>query len=153
MWIIQEIAWASNPAVGVEDDFETSFQQLEMAAYHLESMLKRDPTLPGHMMEADSSLEDVEVKDLAFARKIFYFRHLTSRADAPFLLHWFDVPADSPGFLQCLLLTRDFQATEPKDKLFALWNVAKDKKTGAGLEYSMDYSKPLEAVYADFAAA
>ncbi|KAK2062424.1 hypothetical protein LY76DRAFT_643182 [Colletotrichum caudatum] len=49
-----------------------------------------------------------------------------------------------------VIQTRDFEATDERDKIFALWNLAQDKN---GLEFSLDYGKSFEVAFLDFATA
>lgn len=112
-------------------------------------MLIRDPSLRFQAQNADSSLGDIDIRMLAYPRKIFYFRHLLSKgASQPMPFH--SIPSDSPGFLEALVLARDFECTDPKDRIFALWNLARDK---SGLQFAPDYQIPYESVYTSFARA
>jgi hypothetical protein len=101
------------------------------------------------MKAVDSSLEDVSVEMLAYPRKLFYFRHLLSNA-AEHQLSFHVIKKTSPGFLEALVLARDYECTDPRDHIFALWNVAQDR---SGLQYTPTYSKPYTDVYTDFCRA
>jgi len=123
-----------------------------MAAYNLQDMLIRDPSLIAHMLAADPSLEHVNIEMLAYARKVFYFRYLISegRGVISFLFPFRTIKKTSPGFLEAMILARNFECTDPRDCIFALWNLAQDK---AGLDYTPIYTKSYEEVYAGFAQA
>ena len=92
---------------------------------------------------------EVNPDELFFIRKLFYFRHLQTGG----VRHGWrkaDVKDTSPGYLETAILARNFQATLPHDKIFALWNVAQDK---IGLDFSMDYSTTYEQTCMDFVKA
>jgi hypothetical protein len=42
-----------------------------------------------------------------------------------------NIKDDTPDYLETAIMTRDFQATLPHDKILSLWNISKDKE---GLE-------------------
>lgn len=48
------------------------------------------------------------------------------------------------------MLARDFECTDPRDRIHGLWNLAQDK---AGLDIQPGYSKPYHLVYAEFTRA
>lgn len=151
-WILQEMAWASNPVIVVGSNWDIGFRRLDMAAYNFLSMLHYDPSLKGQIESADPSIGDLDIDQLAFPRKLFYFRHLISNAQSHdgMGLQFVQIPNTSPGFLETLILARDFESTDPRDKIYALWNLARGKD---GLDFRVDYSKPIEKVYHDFALA
>lgn len=145
------MAWASNPTIVARRHQSISFDDLEMAAYNFQAMLQRDMSLPGRIRAVDPSLDEVNVDLLQYPRKPFYFRHLISgrvRHRSP--LRFTTIKETAPGFLEALVLIRDFECTDSRDKIFAPWDLARDK---AGLEFKPDYSKPYEVVYAEFAQA
>jgi len=152
VWVLQELARASSPNVGVGDSFGLRFEQLDMAAYHLQDMLRSDPSLAGKMYEADSTLGKVDLYELAFVRKLFYLRHLACNGTHPstMIAQFAKIRDTAPAFLETLVLARDFQATDPRDKIYALWNLAQDK---VGLDFRMDYSKSMQETFIDFASA
>lgn len=150
LWVLQEWAWASNPIIVVGSNHDTGFEDLDMAAYNFLDMLASDPSLASQMMSADPSLEEVDVNQLAFPRKLCYFRHLASRGTWRGELQFSTVKETAPGFLETLVLARDFLCADPRDKIFGLWNLARDK---IGLEFKMDYTKSVRGTYADFARA
>lgn len=78
-WVLQENAFASNPTIGIGTNYDTKFDQLDMAAYNFESILGNDPSMVGQILSSDASLKSVDIDQLAFPRKLFYFRHLVSR--------------------------------------------------------------------------
>lgn len=120
-----------------------------MAAYNFQDMLMRDLSLVGQMCAGDDFLKEVDVDMLSYPRKLFYFRYILSRGgDDALPFHTFQ--KNSPGFLETLVLTRDFECTDPRDHIFALWNLARDKD---GLDFKPEYSKPCEEVYAQFSRA
>ncbi|KZL67478.1 heterokaryon incompatibility protein, partial [Colletotrichum incanum] len=79
-----------------------------------------------------------------------YNRAAQSRGAAFQQLSYPTVIQNSPGFLEAAILTRDLEATDEQDRIFALWNLARDKN---GLEFTLDYGKNFERVYLDFAIA
>lgn len=79
LWVLQEWAWATNPVIVVGGNHDTSFEDLDVAAYNFLDMIASDPTLPGQIMSADTSITEVNVDLMAFPRKLSYFRHLASR--------------------------------------------------------------------------
>ena len=114
-------------------------------------MLLNDLNLSGLLEATNVSLGNVNIDILAFPRKLFYFRHLISGgADGEFPFSFTKMKKTSPGFLEALILARDFECVEPSDHIFALWNVAQDK---TGLDFKPDYSQPYQVVYAGFAQA
>ncbi|OQV07259.1 hypothetical protein CLAIMM_11717 [Cladophialophora immunda] len=148
-WILQEVALSSNPMISCGLRSGTTFEALETAAAHLSDMLSRDPDLAQKMKDSTPGLRSIDPAQLLFVRKLFYFRHLhMGRARNGFIMH--DIRNTAPGYLESAILARDFEAAIPHDKLFALWNVARDK---AGLEFITDYSRPYEETYMDFTKA
>lgn len=150
-WILQELAFASNPTVGVGHSLKIRYEQLDKAAYHLQDMLRSDPSLAGQMVRADRTLEKVDSRELAYVRKTFYFRHLAYNGVHPSMMfRYASIKETAPAMLETLILARDFQTTDPRDKIYALWNLAKGKVV---LDYRMDYSKSVRDGYVDFARA
>lgn len=150
-WILQEIAFATDPTICVGTNCSTPFYQLEMAVYNLKSMLMRDPRLIEQMLVADPSVGEVLLHNLDFPRKLFYLRHIISdgaRYMSPLIFT--SRHADSPGLLEVLILTRDFQCTDLRDKIFSVWTIAQDKK---GLEFSPDYTLRTRDIYVQCAMA
>jgi len=120
-----------------------------MAAYNLHDMMIRDMSLMRRMEKADPSLGEVRIDVLAYSRKLFYFRHLVSHGTwNPF--HFMTPKITSPGFLEALVLTRDFECTDPRDHIYSLWNLVQDKQ---GLDFSPNYTERYEDVYVEFARA
>lgn len=114
-------------------------------------MLTRDPYLAAHMVVATPSVEHVNIDLLAYSRKVFYFRYLVSRGHGGSLLFpSYRIKKTSPGFLEALVLVRDFECTDPRDHIFALWDLAQDKN---GLDYTPRYTESYEGVYVGFAKA
>ncbi|KAK4631911.1 hypothetical protein CLAFUW4_03548 [Fulvia fulva] len=48
-WVLQENAFASNPTIGIGTNYDTKFDQLDMAAYNFESILGNDPSMSTYM--------------------------------------------------------------------------------------------------------
>ncbi|EMC93900.1 hypothetical protein BAUCODRAFT_75181 [Baudoinia panamericana UAMH 10762] len=137
--------------VGVGGRIEVPLEQLEFAAYLLTSMFHSDPNLAGQIMQADETLEDVDVRKLAFVRKLSDFRHVISGgANQTLMLLRASIRETAPGYLETLILARDFQCSDARDKVHALFNLAKDK---TGLRFKSDYSKDMKATYMDFVSA
>ncbi|KAF1948636.1 hypothetical protein CC80DRAFT_599520 [Byssothecium circinans] len=150
-WVLQEVAWASNPVILAGRGTQIKFDDLDMAIYNFQDMLSRDMTLIGQMQEADPSLTAIDVNMLAFPRKLFYFRHLVSKGECfGNGLRFVTVKSTAPGFLEALVIARDFECDDPRDHIFALWNLAQDK---TGLAYKPSYEKAYEEVYADLTQA
>ncbi|EUC44606.1 hypothetical protein COCMIDRAFT_37595 [Bipolaris oryzae ATCC 44560] len=112
-------------------------------------MLSRDQRLSKRMQEADPALKEVDMDMLSYARKLFYFRHLANGGIGlgSVFVH---TSEDAPGFLEAVVMARDFKSTDPRDKIFALWNLAQDK---TGIDFKPHYTEPYERIYADFARA
>lgn len=149
VWVIQEVALASNPRIGCGNRFDVSFEQLESAACNLQDMLARDPGLSERMKAAVPELKAVSPDELVYIRKLFYFRHLQMGG----VRHGFRKVAvndKAPGYLETAILARNFGATVPHDKIFALWDIARDK---GGLRFKMDYSSTYEDTFREFAKA
>ncbi|KAK5065393.1 hypothetical protein LTR84_001231 [Exophiala bonariae] len=148
-WIIQEIALASSPVIVCGDRHDVSLRLLDQATHNLFYMISQDAELCENMMKSAPEIGEVDIDELYFVRKLFYFRHLHTGGA---LYGWkrAEVSATSPGYLETLILARNFQATIPHDKIFALWNVANDKK---GLEFAMDYSVPFDQTCMNFVKA
>jgi hypothetical protein len=124
---------------------------LDMAAYNFHDMLTRDPSLAGQMLAADPSLGNVSINMLAYPRKLFYFRYLVSKGSGGgSLAAVYAIKKTSPGFLETLILARDFECTDPRDHIFSLWNLAHDK---TGLQFVPNYNTSYEENYAEFARA
>lgn len=151
IWVIQELASASNPEIFCGKKRET-WRRLDMAAYHLMDILHRDSTMPARMMAADTSLKSVLDRDISFVRRLFYFRYLRSRnADHPFgAQQWKLLKPNSPGILDVMILGRDFESSSTHDKIFALLNLAQDLDD---IGFRPDYSNSLSQTYQDFVSA
>ena len=117
-----------------------------MAAYHLLDMLTRDPALAGQMQGIDPSLREVRTDMLAYPRIVFYFRNILSHGGGN-PLPFYAFKKESPGYLEVLVLARNFECTDPRDHIFALWNLSRDK---GGLDHKPRYEKPYEEIYTDF---
>lgn len=129
----------------------SSFGTLDKAAYNLLSILERDPSLVGEMQNSDHSLGVVGLRLLAYSRKLFYFRYLASKGEGGgSLIPFHTFQTNTPGFLEALVLTRDFECTDPRDRIFALWNLAQDKND---LDFKPEYSMSYEQVYMEFTQA
>ncbi|KAL2878227.1 hypothetical protein SGCOL_006478 [Colletotrichum sp. CLE4] len=152
VWVVQEVAISSDPAVIVDNREAVAFGSLDAAAYNLQAMIAFNLVLRTQMMSADPQLDEfgLSYDELIFIRKLFYFRHLMAGGRLYESLFPPTVRKDSPGFLEAAILTRDFQATDGRDKIFALWNLARDKR---GLQFKMDYNKSRQQVFLDFATA
>jgi Heterokaryon incompatibility protein (HET) len=155
VWILQEVAYASNPLIGCGHRFDIRFDQLEKAASNLSDMLRRDPTLADQMKSAAPGMTTVSEAELLYVRKLSYFRHLISRghSNLSILSEFGDhtrIGKHSPGMLETAILARDFQATDGHDKIFALWDLAQDKD---GIDFKMDYSDSVSKSFTKFAVA
>ncbi|KAL0778925.1 hypothetical protein CaCOL14_005183 [Colletotrichum acutatum] len=152
VWVVQEVATSSDPAVIVGNRKAVGFGSLDAAAYNLQAMIAFNPVLRTQMTAADPQLGQfgLSYDELIFIRKLFYFRHLMAGGKLYSSFFSPTVRKDSPGFLEAAILTRDFQATDGRDKIFALWNLARDKK---GLDFKLDYNQSRQQVFIDFATA
>ncbi|KAF2768020.1 hypothetical protein EJ03DRAFT_138513 [Teratosphaeria nubilosa] len=150
-WVLQEIAVASNPTVKTGSQYDIGFDQIDTAMHHLIDMLRSDPSLAGNMFKADPTIKLVDTQELTFVRKLFYFRHLNTGGRHPlFGLTASQIRSGAPSFLEILVLARGFESSDPRDKIYALWNLARDKE---GLDFHVDYQKSITQVYSDFARA
>jgi hypothetical protein len=140
-----DVAWATDPVIFAARKVDVEWKILDGAAYNLHDMLTRDPSLAAQMLVADPSLEHVETDMLAYPRRVFYIRYLISRGHGEGILGFptFKIKNTSPGFLETLVLARDFECTNPRDHILALWNLAQDKE---GLDYAPAYTKSYEEV-------
>ncbi|KIW99098.1 uncharacterized protein Z519_00761 [Cladophialophora bantiana CBS 173.52] len=133
-WVIQEVALASNPVIVCGMRNGTPFEALEKAATNLSDMISQDLDLVKKMKDSTPDLQSVGPGQLLFIRKLVFFRQLhMGRNRNGFIMH--DIRNTAPGYLEAAILARDFEAAVPHDKLFALWNVARDR---AGLDYVAD---------------
>jgi hypothetical protein len=101
-------------------------------------------------MSADPTIGEIDMEKLTFVRKFLYFRHLISNGASNLGFRFFEISETAPRFLETLILARDFSYTDLRDKIYALWNLAKDKKD---LSFGVDYSRSVQGVYMDFARA
>lgn len=149
-WILQEVALASNPTVFAGCERAITFDTLDKAACNLHDMLTRDPAFIAQILACDDSLDELNIQNLAYARKIFYFRYLVSGGlgGGSMLGLFYRISTSSPGFLEALVLARDFECTDPRDRIYGLWNLAQDRND---LDLVPGYSMPHERVYAEFA--
>jgi hypothetical protein len=145
------VALASNPTILAGRRLSATFETLDMAAYNFHDMLTRDPSLAAQMLAADPLLGNVNIDMLAYPRKVYYFRYLLSKGSGGgSLLFYRIIKGTSPGFLEALILAREFECTDPRDHIFALWNLAQDK---TGLQFVPTYNMAYEEVYAEFTRA
>ncbi|KAH9835523.1 putative heterokaryon incompatibility protein [Teratosphaeria destructans] len=103
-----------------------------------------------HMSKADPTIKLVDIPELTSVRKLFYFRHVNTRGRHPLFgqqpaRYVLELP-----HLETLVLSRDFGSSDLRDKIYALWNSARDEE---GLDFRVDYPKPIAQVYGDFARA
>ncbi|PVH75238.1 hypothetical protein DL98DRAFT_466792 [Cadophora sp. DSE1049] len=161
IWVAQELAAARRPYIVCGKDFIVEWKELDHATWRLMDILYSDKGLVERIYAADPSLKDIPPRELSFARRLFYLRHLRhgrmdelqenwntllAQNDKP----WYDIPETAPGILDVVTLCRDFQSTVPQDKVFALWNLATDTKD---MEFTMDYTKTLAQTWLEFAVA
>ncbi|KAJ3961679.1 hypothetical protein N0V92_001652 [Colletotrichum tropicale] len=78
VWVVQEVAISSDPAVVFGNRKAVAFGSLDAAAYNLQAMISFNPILRTQMMRADPQLYQfgLSYDELIFIRKTFYFRHL-----------------------------------------------------------------------------
>lgn len=154
VWILQEVANASNLTLGCGNRFDYLFDKLDIAASNLQDMLRRDPELTEQIVTATPGLDKISDFELTYVRKLFYFRHLLSKgADAGPLSTmggWLKMKNNSPGFLEAATLARDFEATDGHDKIFALWDLAQDKED---MDFTMSYAESIPRTFVDFTKA
>lgn len=152
VWVVQELAMASLPAIFCGESRVTG-DSLDTAAYHLLEVLHSDVNMPGRMMDADPQLKSVSYRDISFVRRLFYIRHLQGRGhESTHWRHtvtdWLEIGEHSPGILDVVVMCRDFESTSPYDKVFALWNLARDTEN---MTFRMDYTRSLSDTWLDFA--
>ncbi|KAI1082312.1 heterokaryon incompatibility protein-domain-containing protein [Whalleya microplaca] len=149
VWILQEVANAVIPVIQCGTQLQVMLERLDHAAAYLQFMLQHGPLLAYRMTKAAPDLGDVSTLELTYIRKLFYFRHLACRGEN--FTHaeiYAKIGEQSPGFLEALILTRDFQATDGHDKIFSMGNIVKER-----VEFHSDYSQPIPKTFADFAVA
>jgi hypothetical protein len=154
VWILQEIAWASSPFALCGTSEGPSFWTMDNAARNVQDLMERDPGLARLMNESLADSGGISPTELDAVRKMFYFRHLMSKGRGTDLLGssigWNLFQDKSPGYLEVAILARDCEASDPRDKLFALWNLAQDKD---GLDWAMDYTDRVPDSFTKFATA
>jgi hypothetical protein len=153
VWILQEVAYTSNPIIGCGHRFDIGFKQLERAAANLSDMLRQDHKLADQIMSSIIGIPTVSEAEIVYVRKLSYFRHLISRGNSSLSLMLRDstkIRKHSPGLLEIAILARDFQATDSHDKIFAMWDLAQDKE---GLKFKVDYTKSVSESFTKFAIA
>lgn len=156
VWILQEIAWATNPVAICGSDRGFSFDEIDHAARNLQDLLEYDTELAEIMRKTAGESQPVLLDELDYIRKMWYFRHIMSSGSgtAVFYQHvkmdWLGVSPACAGLLKSLILARGSQATEPLDKLFGLWNLAAD---GEGLGFEMTYMDSLPVSFTKCARA
>ncbi|PQE31850.1 hypothetical protein CJF32_00005154 [Rutstroemia sp. NJR-2017a WRK4] len=154
IWVCQELAVSSSPVLFCGHR-TVQWYKVDMAAYHLVDVLTRDKTMADAMIAADGQLKLVSENDVSFVRRLFYFRHLegagaNSVSMLPVNPEWFGMGDKTPGILDVVVLARDFESTNPYDKIFAVWNLARDT---VGMDFTMDYTRSLSQTYTEFAVA
>ncbi|KAF6815136.1 hypothetical protein CPLU01_14224 [Colletotrichum plurivorum] len=154
MWILQEVAVSSDPVIVLGNRRSVTFRGLESVASTLQGLIQSSPTMAQEMVDADTSLREsgVHYDELSFVRKMFYFRHLVERnaiGEGPGLASEAE-DGRGPGYLELAVMARDFQASDGRDKIFALWNLVRDKQ---GLKFDMTYSNSVGMTFRDFAIA
>lgn len=152
VWIIQELAVASLPVV-ICGSRKVPANFLDNAVSLLLDILHSDSNMPGKMMAADPQLESVSFRNMSFVRRMFYLRHLQARGkEDHFWEHvyadWLEIGEHSPGILDVVVMCRDFESTSPYDKVFALWNLARDTEN---MNFKMDYTRSLSDAWVEFA--
>jgi hypothetical protein len=152
VWAIQELAVASLPYI-ICGQKRVTGDALDTAAYQFLSVLGSDARMPGKMMDANPELKSVSFHDISFVRRLFYLRHLQGRGHESThwmyaVMDWLEIREQSPGILDVVVLGRDFESTSPFDKVFALWNLARDTEN---IKFKMDYTKSLLDTWLEFA--
>ncbi|PQE15144.1 heterokaryon incompatibility protein [Rutstroemia sp. NJR-2017a BVV2] len=154
IWVCQELAVSSSPVLFCGHR-TVKWDKVDMAAYHLVDVLTRDKSMVDAMIAADGQLKVVSENDVSFVRRLFYFRHLEGAGANSVLMlpvnpEWFRMGEKTPGILDVVVLARDFESTNPYDKIFAVWNLARDT---VGMDFKMDYTRSLSQTYTEFAVA
>ena len=132
MWIIQEMAVASIPTAFC-GDHRIAWSSLHHAAMlyrQFESSIKELWT--EHRIEHPNALVDP-----LRIHKLTYFRDKMASENRLSLLH-------------LALAWRSSECSDDRDRLYSLWNIAKD---ATELEMRADYSLPVEKVYVEFVKA
>jgi hypothetical protein len=156
VWILQEIAWATNPVAICGSDRGFSFDEMDHAARNLQDLIEYDSELAEIMQKAAGESQPVQLDDLDYIRKMWYFRHIMSSGNGTAVMYaqvnmdFLGVSPACAGLLESLILARGSQATEPLDKLFGLWNLAAD---GKGLDFEMTYTDSLPVSFTKCARA
>jgi hypothetical protein len=152
VWVIQEFSKATTPMMFCGQKVVDA-DALDKAAQHLLDILHSDSSMPRKMMEADPDLKSVSFRDMSFVRRLFYIRHIQARGKESMSLYEFntdflEIGEHSPGILDLVVMARDFEATSPYDKVFAVWNLANDTEN---MKFKMDYTRSLSDTWFDFA--
>ncbi|KAL2065816.1 hypothetical protein VTL71DRAFT_3486 [Oculimacula yallundae] len=162
IWVAQELAAAKRPYLTCGKEFVVEWKRIDHAAWKLLDILYSDEELVAKIYAVDPGLRSIPLSELSFVRRLFYLRHLRqgkvdeieeNRYSAAGLGNyelWYIIPPTAPGILDLVTLCRDFEATVPQDKVFALLNLATDT---AGMEFTMDYTKSLAQTWMQFAIA
>ncbi|KAF2015131.1 hypothetical protein BU24DRAFT_228758 [Aaosphaeria arxii CBS 175.79] len=134
-WIVQEVAMSSNPTV-VYGRQRISWFQLQQAAsviqVHWDGYARQDD----FDKELPRSHEEVALR-LSHVHRLHYHRSLQENGKRSSLLH-------------LALSARSTACYDPRDKLYALWDLADDARL---LGLKPDYTTPAFEVYMDFAQA
>lgn len=152
-WIVQELASASAPHVMMAGHQARALRTVSIAAAF---MHYRFPELVDLWMKNDHPIlqqceELSRCLDLEDERKLFNnlddIRHLFRRVqkiDHVRHLHVFDQP---PSFLFLAILTQSSRCADPRDVLYSLWNICREKSLGLS---PLDYRSSIEECYTDF---
>ncbi|KAH7328619.1 hypothetical protein B0I35DRAFT_22836 [Stachybotrys elegans] len=114
-------------------------------------MLRLDPGLVEQMKLAAPDLGIISGSELTYIRKLSYFRSMVSRGNTSEIFPMRpNIGPNSPGMLETAVLARDLEATDGRDKIFALWNLAQDN---GKLDFKMDYTQSIPSSFKDFVTA
>lgn len=151
-WIIQELASANTMTVITGTGTNLPWHSIEIVGETLEfywdevyQLWKDYKMMPQGYRELEildeewiSNLGMADIRSqLSCARILSYVRHLRAAGQ-------------SPSFLLLAILSQEADCADPRDRIYALWNISNDCKE---LVMQPDYSKSVEEVYVDFVKA
>ena len=147
VWIVQEIALASTPLIicGRVTKYSSHFGNFAKAAHHIQQMMLLDDDFATEVQQLIPG-KVMDIQELDYVRKLDYFRHLHRDRRGDFL-QFSRTLKNSPAFLEIAIFIRQFLCGVEHDKIFAVWNLARDNSL---MQYTIDYSRAAWRKYTDF---
>lgn len=82
---------------------------------------------------------------------LVWSRPIKDRSYHAMVMSWCRDPANKYSIVNLLTMTGKFQATDPRDRLFALYGLAQEVENPAAKEgFQIDYAKPTSEIYRSF---